>query len=58
MRDICTELTQELKNQENSKTGGYHDVDLKAFKDAGWVIEDSDIEVNEYDLAKPWLILL
>ena len=42
---LCTELTQELKNEENSKTGGYHDVDLEAFKEAGWVIEDRDIEV-------------
>jgi len=44
---LCTELTQELKNEENSKTGGYHDVDLKAFKEAGWVIEDRDIEYHE-----------
>ena len=43
---LCTELTQELKNEENSKTGGYHDVDLEAFKEAGWVIEDRDIEVD------------
>ena len=45
---LCTELTQELKNEENSKTGGYHDVDLKAFKEAGWVIEDRDIEVDKF----------
>ena len=40
---LCTQLTKELSSKEQN--GGYHDVDLKAFKDAGWVIEDSDIKV-------------
>ena len=45
---LCTQLTKELKNEsaESGKNGGYHDVDLKAFKEAGWVIEESDITVR------------
>ena len=46
---LCTQLTQPLKNEsaEGGKNGGYHDVDLKAFKEAGWVIEEKDIKVSK-----------
>ena len=45
---LCTQLKTELKNSsgEGGKNGGYHDVDLKAFKEAGWVIEERDIKVR------------
>ena len=46
---ICTNLTKEIKciSEEGSKFGGYNDVDLKAFEEAGWVIEDRDITYLE-----------
>ena len=46
---ICTNLTLETKcvSEESSKNGGYHDVDLKAFDEAGWVIEERDIVFME-----------
>ena len=44
---LCTQLTKELKSEssEGGKNGRYHDVDLNAFKEAGWVIEESEIKV-------------
>jgi len=38
-------LTGARKSSENSVA--YHDVDFKAFRDAGWVIDEKDIKVQE-----------
>ena len=40
---LCTQLTTELKKDGKGKK--YHDIDLKAFREAGWVIDDHDIKV-------------
>ena len=39
---LCTQLTKELTNGDTDKR---HDVDLNAFREAGWVIDDGDIQV-------------
>ena len=42
---LCTQLTKELSS--GGKDGGnkFHDIDLKAFREAGWVIDDRHISV-------------
>ena len=42
---LCTQLTKELSR--GGKDGGkqYQDIDLKAFREAGWVIDDHHITV-------------
>jgi c-src tyrosine kinase len=42
---LCTQLTSARKSSENSVA--YHDVDFKAFRDAGWVIDEKEITVKE-----------
>ena len=42
---LCTQLTSARKSSENSVA--YHDVDFKAFRDAGWVIDEKEIVVKE-----------
>lgn len=46
---LCTQLTKELigDSKDTGHNGGYHDVDLKAFKEAGWVIEDREVKYLE-----------
>lgn len=42
---LCTQLTAAKKNSEMNVA--YHDVDFKAFRDAGWVIDDKDVKISE-----------
>ena len=41
---LCTQLTSPKKNSEAVT---YHDVDFKAFRDAGWVIDEKDVKISE-----------
>ncbi len=40
---LCTQLTSARKS---SDAVAYHDVDFKAFRDAGWVIDEKDVKVS------------
>lgn len=42
---LCTQLTAARKN--SSDAVAYHDVDFKAFRDAGWVIDEKDVKISE-----------
>ena len=41
---LCTQLTSARKNSE---AVAYHDVDFKAFRDAGWVIDEKEVKISE-----------
>lgn len=42
---LCTQLTSARKKSDNVVS--CHDVDFKAFRDAGWVIDEKDVKVLE-----------
>ena len=44
---LCTQLTKDLTSGgvSDGQKSVYHDVDIKAFRDAGWVIDEKDVKV-------------
>ncbi len=45
---LCTQLTQSKSNS----TTTYRDVDIQAFKEAGWVINEADIKVRKRNRSR------